>query len=134
MEPSKDQIGYKDENGKRVEPTKCAVSGRDCQGKPHITHYGPDEKFVYVLAEYDHMWNEVAPYYGFPVAEDNTQTQQSIDFRKLVKAKPEAAPASQEDFAAQHLGLGSLRPVPGTSKRPKPPTLPTDSDKTEGEA
>ena len=129
-EPSKDQIGYKNEEGKRVEPTKCAVSGRECQGKPHITHYGPDGKFVYVLAEYDHMWNEAAPYYGFPVAVDDTQSSEGFDLRKLKKAKP-----VPQSFGGEG-GLGSLSPIPTTANqgRRKPPTAPSEPAKTEGES
>lgn len=129
MEPSKDQIGYKDENGKRVEPTKCAVSGRDCKGKPHITHYGPDDKFVYVLAEVDHLWNEAAPFYGFPVAEEAAPTNEVFDLRKLKKAKPPT-----ETFKSE---FASLSPIPTSAnqgKRPKPPTIPSEPTKLEGES
>lgn len=68
-EPSKQQIGYTKEDGKRVQPTRCAVSNRDVRGKPHVEHAGPDGTFVYVLAQYDHLWPQAAPAYGFSVEE-----------------------------------------------------------------
>lgn len=138
MQPSKDQIGYKDENGKRVEPTRCAVSERECQGKPHITHYGPDDKFVYVLAEYDHLWPEAAPFYGFPVEEEASDSGSGgFDLRKLKKAQAKAKPSDAPVGQSFTGGLGSLSPIPtmaNTGKRPKPPTIPTDAAKIEGDA
>lgn len=61
--PSDKQIGVLGER----EPELCAVSGRPVRGKHAVTHYkGDNVHYVRVLNQFEHLWKEAAPAYGFP--------------------------------------------------------------------
>lgn len=129
--PSAKQVGITKPDGKRVEPTRCAVSNRDVVGKPHITHIGPDGQFVYVLAQYDHQWPLAAPAYGFPVEDSGPANDSGGFVLPAVPAKAESADAEMI-FPSGENGapFTSLRPV-DAAKKPRassPVTAPTPTE------
>jgi len=133
--PSEKQIGITKPDGKRVEPTRCAVSNRDVRGKPHIEHAGPDGKFVYVLAQYDHQWPQAVPAYGFPV-EDAATVDDGAGFA-LDAAKTETVNVYDDNntivttFEATQGAFAPLPPADTKKLRASSPiSAPTPSEPT----
>jgi hypothetical protein len=110
------------------EPELCAVSGRPVRGKHAITHYkGDNTHYVRVLNQFDHLWPQAAPIYGFPVQDEKPAQDENVFVLPKSGTGRLTVTDSEGNSTEKEFSVGSFPAGNFASVRPATPRAPKSS-------